>query len=57
MSEWMIHIVFSFLSTIGFGIITNIPRRAFVAAGFINFYAFFVNLISLKQFFLPNYSS
>ena len=34
MSEWLIHIIFSFLSTIGFGIVTNIPRRAFIASGF-----------------------
>lgn len=32
--EWMIQILFSFFSTIGFGILTNIPRRALPAAGF-----------------------
>lgn len=30
----LIHFIFSFLATVTFGILTNIPRRALVAAGF-----------------------
>lgn len=32
--EWFIQITFSFFSTVGFGILTNIPRKALIAAGF-----------------------
>ncbi|MGK0551855.1 threonine/serine exporter family protein [Enterococcus faecalis] len=30
---WIVHVSFSFLSTVTFGIITNVPRRALVACG------------------------
>lgn len=33
MTEVLIHIVFSFVSTVAFGVITNIPQRSLIATG------------------------
>lgn len=56
----IIEIVISFLSTVGFGIITNVPRRALIPAGISGALAwacYYLLLGNGQQFFLPNFTA
>lgn len=46
---FIVGIIFSFLSTVGFGVITNVPRRTLVPAGITGAAAWFIYLLT-EQF-------
>lgn len=43
--EWIMHVAFSYLSSLGFGVIINVPRRALNACGFIGMLGWLTYLV------------
>ncbi|KRK72482.1 threonine/serine exporter family protein [Lacticaseibacillus nasuensis] len=46
---WLIHFVVAFASTVGFGVITNVPRRTLLPAGFTGALAWLVYVLVSSQ--------
>lgn len=43
--EWIMHAAFSYLASLGFGVIINVPRRALNACGFIGMLGWLTYLV------------